>query len=99
MSLKNWAICPRCRAKAAAESVDLDRRAAESYGKVPAAEYLAMRARAEQPPPVGETMRERVVAGFTSAGFFQVTYTGHCVICDFTHSYAHCVPVDVGAQP
>lgn len=94
MSADNWTTCPRCKRKhdekLAADRAKLDK----SYGKVPAANYMAdlkameLRERAEMP----NTLREDYELGTNEDGTFSVNYRCSCSTCDFRYSFKNEVP-------
>lgn len=58
MSADNWALCPKCRQKAIAETEQLRATAAEAYGKVPVEEFDNLRAKADLGVTIERTFRE-----------------------------------------
>ena len=90
MSADNWAICPRCLAKAKATRAALNTESRAAYGVLPAEEYEALRGRAAE--PINEedfrTLREDYEVGIY-AGTFSVNYGGGCKACGLSHEFKH----------
>lgn len=89
MSADNWAVCPRCVARAKKAEADKLATVMASYGKIPVAEFDAARAAIK---PVRDedfrTFREDYEISGARDGVVTVDYSGHCSTCglglDFT---------------
>jgi len=84
MSANNWAVCPRCRARAEDEKAGQQAAVAEAYGKVPVEEFDALRAEASKTVDLEglRTFREDWDLGvFTGGDDVEVHYTGGCTVC------------------
>ena len=92
MSADNWTVCPRCQ-KAEEARRELRRKQVEdSYGQVPAAEYLAAveRLTLEEQDGIKETLREDYDVGIDD-GVFSVDYRASCSECKYEFSYVYVV--------
>ncbi|HXI40811.1 MAG TPA: hypothetical protein VNH83_12570, partial [Bryobacteraceae bacterium] len=89
MSADNWTVCPRCLADHEEFIAKMRLRAAESYGKVPVAEFqrLTMEAESEANTTMPENFREDYAIGVGSDGSFDVVYEGRCKVCDLSFKY------------
>jgi hypothetical protein len=83
VSADNWAICPRCVARARAEHEARFQAAVDAYGTVPAEEYERLRAEAQRPFDEGDfqTFREDYEIYGAAEGTVVVSYSGHCSVC------------------
>lgn len=82
MSADNWALCPRCIARAKkAEAAQLAEVMAD-YGKIPVAEFDARRA-AIEPVEIQDyqTFREEYDIYNPGGGTVAVSYSGGCNVC------------------
>ncbi len=95
MGADNWAKCPQCQREAEAQYATLQKEAAESYGKVPAESYIAMRERAALPLTLENEFREDYEIGMNDEGTFSVAYSGECSVCTFAFDYKFEQTVDV----
>ena len=93
MSASNWAVCPRCRDRAKAESAARFQVAVDAYGKVTPEEYERLRADAQAPVDEEsfDTFREDYEIWDAKSGTVKVEYSGHCSKCglgvDFKHEH------------
>ena len=82
MSADNWAVCPRCVARAKKAEAKALAKVTGSYGKIPVAEFDAARAAIK---PVRDedyrTFREDYEISGASDGVVTVDYSGHCSTC------------------
>ena len=82
MSADNWAVCPRCVARAKKAEARALAEVTASYGKIPVAEFDTARAAIK---PVRdkdyETFREDYEIYGASDGEVTVDYSGHCSTC------------------
>lgn len=97
MSADNWAICPRCLARA--QKAEQARRSATaaSYGQVTIEEYDRMRAEIKVPDPESfRTFRENYEITGAAEGTVEVTYAGHCTACglDLSFTDKHPLPLE-----
>jgi hypothetical protein len=82
MSASNWAVCPKCIAKARADARAEYRAVMESYGTIPVAEFDAKHAALKDPDEGDyETFREDYEIYGAESGEVQVTYSGSCGTC------------------
>ena len=91
MSADNWGVCPRCEKRRHADIESMRLKVADSYGKVPVAEFDDLREqhtamRAAHPKP---TLREDYEIGIDEGGGFYAIYKGRCSDCDFSHEFRH----------
>lgn len=89
MSADNWTQCPRCLKRDKFEADRRSRAAAESYGRVPAAEYERLCEAARQPPREEALLREDWEAGMDGTGLLQIFYHASCQRCGFKHDFKH----------
>lgn len=91
MSADNWAVCPQCKLRGQYEVCEKDASVAESYGKIPAEEYMqALRDAAEFRKDLDtklDTLREDYGIGITEDGEFYVSYRGCCDKCGLLHEF------------
>lgn len=99
MSASNWAICPRCLARAReAEAAQLAA-VMDSYGKVPVDEFD--RARAEVKPVDPEdfrNFREDYEIYGAETGTVEVSYSGHCGTCGLGLDFTDKRPLPLGEE-
>lgn len=88
MSADNRAVCPACFAKSEAKVSERKKLAVDSYGKVPAEQYLKNVKDAEATPVVESTMREDWEASMDSSGHVVVYYGCSCD-CGFGYRHKH----------
>lgn len=88
MSADNWAICPRCKAKAEEASRKLKLKAGASYGKESPERYLELLEEAGKPVDLDTTLREDYNLGINSNGEFEIDYSASCQ-CGFKHRFNH----------
>lgn len=89
MSASNWRECPACLRDAKAKQAAAVKAADESYGKVPAADFINMRKLAVKPAAVEETLREDYELGVSEDGRFFMHYSGVCQTCSFAFKFRH----------
>lgn len=87
MSADNWGICPRCKMEWKAKQDAAFQKAADAYGKLPAAEYEALQEQALAPLPEETTMREDYEIWIDEDGFFSLEYSASCKKCGFRHEF------------
>lgn len=94
MGADNWTLCPRCQS---VDEVDkLKKKLEDSYGKIPAKEYLKLVSdldklkdkRRELP---SESVAEYYELGITKEGKFYISYSAECRNegCGFKHNFKH----------
>ena len=95
MSADNWTQCPRCYEKNMKRANELDKIAAESYGKVSVDKFDELRNEAfsfrkaiTSDENIAETLREDYSIGIQD-GEFSVGYCGRCDTCGFKFEYKH----------
>ena len=88
MSADNWAICPRCVATKERDLAAAQAAIDAAYGKVPVAEFDAMRQEldAKRTEEIKPTFREDYEIGVYDDEFF-VSYKGRCTVCDLEHRF------------
>lgn len=95
MSADNWAICPRCKKKIEADKAQLVSKMEKSYGKIPVADFLYLKANADKPIEWEATMREDYEIGVDDDGEFSMNYSCSCSMCgfEFNYEYKQVVPL------
>jgi hypothetical protein len=82
VSANNWAVCPRCIARARKRESDQLAKVMASYGKIPVEQFDHARKSIE---PVEEsdyrTFREDYEFYGAETGTIEVSYSGHCGAC------------------
>jgi hypothetical protein len=97
MSANNWAKCPRCAALATAKADAATDEAAEAYGRVSQAEYLALLEKSRQAAaqhPGALTFREDYEIRGADTGLITVSYGGGCDVCGLKVSFYHQHPIE-----
>lgn len=94
MSADGYRVCPKCHAGRIIEHKNLSRELDESYGKIPAKDYLALQEKvAELEEQLGKendySLAEYREVWISSDGVFSVRYSGSCRKCDFTFRFDH----------
>lgn len=91
MGANNWTRCPGCAAEHAKELGVLSDKIRDAYGKVPIAEFDALRAdfEARAAAPVEREFGEYYEIGVDSDGEFMVRYNGACRNCGLTYEFSH----------
>jgi len=89
MGADNWAICPRCRVTAIKGREAGAKKADKAYGVKSAEDYLQLRAEAEKPLDLGQTLREDYGIGVGMDGLFGVNYSARCTACGFAYEYKY----------
>ncbi|HNT78168.1 MAG TPA: hypothetical protein PKH77_24405 [Anaerolineae bacterium] len=92
MSADRWNVCPKCKEKAQAEKDAARQAATEKYGKLPIAEWVALRDKSEQEIALPQTLREDWELGIVEDRF-EVTYTATCSECKFKFKFEQWAPV------
>lgn len=97
MSADNWTECPRCLVKATKIHVADQDKADKAYGNVPVDEYLALRAIAEKPVEIDQTLREDYEFYLDSKGKFLAVYCCECTTggCGYSFNFRHEEMTDV----
>lgn len=95
MSADNWSQCPRCYIANRAKAEELDKIAAESYGKVPAQRFDQLRNEAfsfrksiTSDSNFTSSLREDYELGILK-GKFEIDYYASCAVCGFEFQYKH----------
>lgn len=97
MGADNWAVCPRCLARAHKAEAAALAGVMASYGKVPVAEFDAARAAIEPVHPESyATFREDYEIHGAADGVVKVDYSGSCRVCglSLTFTHEHDLPVE-----
>ena len=89
MSANNWRVCPCCLKRQEEAKAQALAHAERQYGKVPAAEYLALLDKAKATDSPGDTLREDWQIGLNEDGAFFVSYRGYCERCGFEFRFKH----------
>jgi len=92
MSTDNWGTCPKCGGVDSEEWERDKKKLEESYGKIPADEYLDLLAAflaafTEEPDEV-ETLREDYELGILDGEFYVIYHAG-CTKCGFKYEFKH----------
>lgn len=96
MSADNWTNCHKCEEKAAEQWRRDKKKLDDSYGKIPAEEFLErVQAFPKSPVCKADTLREDYDIGIHE-GVFYVQYSARCEAdgCSFEHSFEHKEPVE-----
>lgn len=88
MSADNWTQCHRCVAKAEEEQATLQQQVVSGYGTLPLPEFDELRARAERPISLDNSLREDYEIGIVE-GEFYARYHGQCKNCGFNFEWKH----------
>lgn len=92
MSADNWAVCPRCWARAKAKADDEAETVRSLYGTVPVEEFDELRAGLVRPDPEDyATFREDYEFYGADEGEVTAEYKGHCNVCDLGAELHHSV--------
>ena len=94
MSADNWRGCPKCNHIEAVKRSEFKKDIDDSYGKIPAKEYLKKLEEYENPKPLGETLREDFSIGIIGDEFV-VFYKARCDRCGFKHKFEKREDIDV----
>ncbi|KKN81070.1 hypothetical protein LCGC14_0322890 [marine sediment metagenome] len=92
MSADNWSVCPKCLLAAQAKHEAAKREVADTYGKIPVAEFDEKRKALGAEPTADnqeESLREDYEFFLSRAGLFTAHYTCHCSVCRFGHIFKH----------
>jgi hypothetical protein len=90
----NWAVCPRCLARAKAAEARKLAEVMASYGKIPVAEFDAARAAIEPVHPRDvATFREDYEITGAQDGAVVVSYAGGCETCGLSLSFGETRPI------
>lgn len=101
MSADNWTTCPKCAAKEVEEYQTKVKALKESYGKIPAEEWLREKKLVEKSRNDLEfTLREDYEwngpdEGDYGDGFVRAIYSASCYNCDFSINIDHKFPYTV----
>lgn len=97
MSADNWADCPRCKVIREAALTERERAVENAYGKVPVAEFDAMRAELERDANtlIDPTFREDYEIYGAEDGVVKVRYQGRCKDCGLSLKFEHDHPLNV----
>lgn len=91
MSANNWARCPRCQKALDGTVHTLTQRVADTYGKIPAAEFADLQTRlvdaAARAKNGAHTFREDYEITGAKDGLVKVGYSGGCSVCGLTFSF------------
>jgi hypothetical protein len=87
VSADNWAICPKCLAKAVAEKEAARKRADDAYGKLPAVEWRKLADEAAREIGPNTSLREDYWFSMGEGGQFEAKYRGDCQDCDFVFEF------------
>jgi hypothetical protein len=94
MSASNWAICPRCAARAKVVTETAEAAPFADYGKIPVAEFDERRA---QIPVIDRedfrTFREDYEIYGAETGTVKVSYGGSCEVCGLELSFTEEKPI------
>ena len=93
MGADNWTVCPRCLSIEVAKMGKAIEKVNQSYGKVAPEKFLEMMQTINQPIKQEATLREDYELGISRGGFFKISYSACCGICDFRYSYEREEPV------
>jgi len=91
MSADNWATCPKCR-KIERDAFEAKlAKHKESYGKIPADEFIANAQAIEAiyPNESNLTLREDWELGTCEDGKFYVIYSSSCGVCKHSFEYKY----------
>jgi hypothetical protein len=100
MSASNWAVCPRCLARAKAAEARKLAGVMASYGKVPVAEFDAARAAIEPVHPRDlAAFREDYEITGAEDGAVTVSYGGSCGTCGLSLSFSETRPIPGVDEP
>ncbi len=96
MSADAWRVCPQCLVNYNAETELLQKRLADTYGKVDKDQFVLMAQMVSQRDDeefmeehLGETLREDREAWMDENGTFTVNYRCTCSKCEFHHEYQY----------
>ena len=96
MSADRWGACPACAERFEAELEEFEQQVQESYGKVPAEEYIRLKVELDKRTAVpfgeteeGNTLREDWGISTNENGMFYVSYTCGCTACGFGFEFNH----------
>lgn len=99
MSADNWTKCPRCLNQCQEKRQEALAEAQSTYGKIPADEYAAKLAEAEEiPEHMGDSLREDWEINTNETGEFFVSYSCRCA-CGFKFSYQHEEQIAIDDRP
>lgn len=97
MSADNWAVCPKCLAKAKANQISAEEVHA-AYGAVPLEEWENLRLRQDEEVDEEEfrTLREDYEYWIDREPMFHSEYGAECTVCDFEHHFSYVERVALG---
>lgn len=94
MSADSYSVCPRCKKAALKEYEDLQRQLHEGYGVLPLAEFDELRARAEKPFEIEESVREYYEFHLDpDESVLHISYHGKCDNCALEIKVSEAHPV------
>jgi hypothetical protein len=89
MSADRWGICSKCTQEWNKKLKELKIEADNSYGKVPAEEYLNLLDRYSSPERLDESLREDWEIYMGESGKFFFNYSCSCIFCKFSYEYRY----------
>ena len=95
MSADNWTKCPKCTLLALKKKQEEIAAVAESYGKVPLAEYEAALIKSREPTERTATLMECFEFVMDVGGGFSATYSARCDKCGFSHNFEHIEQIEI----
>jgi hypothetical protein len=94
MSADNWATCPRCKNSKVDKVAALEKQVKESYGKVPAEEFMRLngaltqaRLDVDKDDWNNRSFREDYEIYGAEDGIVKVGYSGSCTVCGLRLSF------------
>ena len=93
MSASRWTTCPRCSAEAHAAKAAQHEAARAAYGVLPIEEFERLRAEADKPIKIDETVREDYEFYGFEDGLVRARYKGACMKCGLEASFLYEFPV------
>lgn len=88
MSADNWTYCPRCTKSFFQKRKKFYQKIEDSYGTIPAIEYMDLIEKAKNPVKQEETLREDYEIGHQNNEFY-IIYKACCQKCDYTFKFKH----------
>lgn len=93
MSADNYSRCPKCKRENEKEIIELEKKISDSYGKIPATEYLALLQQRDHPRVMEETLREDYEF-FLNDELLQIRYSCSCSICKFEYKFERDIDIN-----
>ena len=89
MSADNWRICPKCLQDEREKLAKLQKKAAESYGKLSSDKWVILNQEAMADPEekLEETLREDYWQGVNADGVYGACYSCYCTVCGWKWDY------------